>query len=211
MSILIVSLLGYFIGSIPTAYLVLKLRRGIDITKNGSGNVGTLNSYEVSNSKKIGFFVLFIDLCKGIASVLVVKYFFESDFTLQIIALLFAVFGHCYSIWLKFKGGRGLATAAGGTLFFSPMIPFLWLLYWFIVHKWRKDIHLANIAATILIIISSILFADQLNKLTLPSSESNFIFGFSLSLLMLIILSKHIEPLKILLNNKRNLEKDEKS
>lgn len=205
MSILIISLVGYLIGSIPTAYIILKFRRGIDITKEGSGNVGTLNSFEVSNSKKIGIFVLFIDLCKGIITVLFVKFFFENDFTLQIIGLLFAVLGHCYSIWLKFKGGRGLATAAGGTLIISPIIPILWLIFWYIIHKWKKDIHLANIAATVLIIFSAILFVDQLNKIAFPPAEVNFIFGFSLSLLMLIILSKHIEPLKILLNKKRKL------
>lgn len=196
-------ILGYLIGSIPTAFIILKISKGLDIRKVGSGNVGTLNSYEVTNSKLIGFVVLIIDLLKGIFSVVIVKYIFGDQFLLPMISLISAVFAHCYSIWLKFKGGRGLATAAGGSLIISPLILVIWLISWYLINKWKKDIHLANISATIIIVFAAILFSNQLNKLSFPSAETNFIFGFSISLVMIIILSKHIEPLKILLKKNR--------
>ena len=65
-------IIGYLLGSFPTAFLILKKIKGIDITTKGSGNVGAMNSYEVTNSKKFGIFVLIVDLLKGLLSVIVV-------------------------------------------------------------------------------------------------------------------------------------------
>ncbi len=202
MNILISAIIGYFIGSFPTAYLILKYNNGLDIRNEGSGNVGTLNSFEVTNSKLVGLSVLLIDVIKGIISVVIVKLFISDQFFLQMLALLFAVFGHCYSVWLKFKGGRGLATALGGILLLSPIIAVIWFVVWKIFHKYKQDIHLANILATISVILLSIIFSSSLNKLSFVKADTSFIFTFSVSLLMLIILSKHIKPLIDLLNKK---------
>lgn len=194
MDIVISSLIGYLIGSIPSAYLLIKHKNGLDIRNLGTGNVGTLNSYEVTNSKHIGIAVLFFDLIKGILSVLLAKYFIEDTFKIAIISLNFAVLGHCYSIWLKFKGGRGLATAAGGSLLLAPSILFIWLAAWILIYQIRKNIHLANIFATIVVIFFTLLFNVFLSSTLFPPPESNFVFGISVSLLMLIILSKHWIP-----------------
>ena len=201
MEILLSIIIGYFLGSFPTAYLILKIRRGIDIRTEGSGNVGTLNSFEVTNSKKIGILVLVIDVLKGMLSVVFVKYLIGDHYNLQITALLFAVLGHCYSIWIKFKGGRGLATAAGGILLISPIILIIWILSWKLIHLIKKNIHIANILATFSVIICSILFSNLLNKFSIVSADSGIIFSFSVSLVMIIILSKHINPLKDYLQN----------
>ncbi|MCB9211388.1 MAG: glycerol-3-phosphate acyltransferase [Ignavibacteriales bacterium] len=204
MEYLISIIFGYLIGSFPTAFIVLKKKRGIDIRNAGSGNVGTLNSYEVTNSKKIGIAVLVVDMFKGIVSVVFIKMIFDEQFILPALSLLFAVFGHCYSIWLKFKGGRGLATAAGGALVLSPIILVIWGTSWIIVQKWKKDIHIANISATILTLSSAIIFSQYLNVISFLPAETSFIYGFSISLLMLIILSKHWQPfLEIMKRNNR--------
>ncbi len=204
MEVLIAIITGYFIGSIPTAFIILKISRGLDIRKEGSGNVGTLNSYEVTNSKIIGVVVLIIDALKGLLSVVIINYLFNDQFVYTMISLLSAVFGHCYSIWLKFKGGRGLATFGGGTLVISPIINAIWGISWIILYKGKKDIHFANIGASIAVILSVIFFADLLNKLSFPSAKESIIFSFYLSLLMLIILSKHWEPFKVLIKNKQS-------
>lgn len=204
MEVLIAIITGYFIGSIPTAFIILKISRGLDIRKEGSGNVGTLNSYEVTNSKIIGVVVLIIDALKGLLSVVIINYLFNDHFVYTMISLLSAVFGHCYSIWLKFKGGRGLATFGGGTLVISPIINAIWGISWIILYKGKKDIHFANIGASIAVILSVIFFADLLNKLSFPSAKESIIFSFYLSLLMLIILSKHWEPFKVLIKNKQS-------
>jgi glycerol-3-phosphate acyltransferase PlsY len=132
---------------------------------------------------------------KGILSVLIVKLVLGDIYLFLITSLISAVFGHCYSIWLKFKGGRGLATAAGGAIVLSPLILLFWILAWFVIKKWKNDIHLANSGASFVIIVICFLFGDFLNNYTYPPASGDFIFTFSISLLMIIILTKHIEPL----------------
>ena len=83
MEYLLSSIIGYLFGSIPTAYLLLKRTRGIDITNAGTGNVGAMNSYEVTNSKSIGIIVLLIDFLKGMIPALgfyylLAKFIFDS-------------------------------------------------------------------------------------------------------------------------------------
>ena len=111
------SIIGFLLGSFPTGFIFLKKAKGVDITKEGSGNVGAMNSFEVSNSKLIGYSVFLIDFLKGSASVLIPSFLFPDQFIFPAISLLFAVFSHCYNPWLNFKGGRGLSTAAGGAAF----------------------------------------------------------------------------------------------
>lgn len=204
MEIIFAIITGYFIGSIPTAFIILRFSRGLDIRNEGSGNVGTLNSFEVTNSKIIGVTVLIIDTLKGLVSVLIINYLFNYQFVYTIIALLSAVFGHCYSIWLKFKGGKGLATFGGGTIVISPIINAIWGLSWLILHKIKKNIHFANIGASVTVILSVVFFADSLNNLSFLSADESFIFSFCISLLMIIILSKHWELLKVLIKNKKH-------
>lgn len=196
MTLSILLIITYIIGSFPTGFIVLKKTHNVDIRKQGSGNVGTLNSFEVTNSKKIGIFVLLIDLTKGIISVILAKLFFPNDFLAVVLSLNAAVLGHCYSIWIKFSGGRGLATAAGGALVLSPAILIIWLFSWVLIKKISSNIHISNVGATIMVIVFSIIFSNELNLITFPPAEERLIFIFSISLLMIIILTKHIEPLK---------------
>jgi glycerol-3-phosphate acyltransferase PlsY len=190
------AVVGFFLGSIPTAYLIIKKYKNLDITKEGSGNVGTLNSYEVSRSKLIGLAVLTIDFLKGLLSIFIVKTFFANNFQTLGFAFFFVVLGHCFSPWLKFKGGRGLATAAGAASFFIPIVLFLWIVFWLVIKFIKNDIHFANVAATLLIIVISIVFPGTVNKFSFPQAETNLLLSFTISLTMLIILIKHWKPIK---------------
>lgn len=204
MEYLIIALFSYLIGSFPTAYVLLKKVKQIDITQNGSGNVGALNSYEVSNSKLIGVTVLLIDALKGFGIVYLSKILFGNDFLTGSISLLFSVTGHCFSPWIKFKGGRGLATAAGGSLILAPAILILWLLFWLLAYLFRKNIHFGNITATILTGLLSLSSSDILNKYSIPPADENFLFGVSVMLLMIVIFIKHIKPLKEYIDQQKN-------
>ncbi len=190
------AIFGFFIGSIPTAYLLIKKYRNLDITKEGSGNVGTLNSYEVSRSKSIALTVLVIDFLKGFLSILIAKTFLANDFPTLSFAFVFVVLGHCFSPWLNFKGGRGLATAAGAASFFIPIILFLWIAFWLIIKYLKNDIHFANVMATILIIVISFLIPENINEFTFPKAESNLLLSTTIFLTMLVILIKHWQPIK---------------
>ena len=120
------------------------------------------------------------------------------------ISLLFGVTGHCFSPWIKFKGGRGLATAAGGSLILAPAILILWLLFWLIAYLFRKNIHFGNITATILTGLLSLSSSDVLNKYSIPPADENFLFGVSVMLLMIVIFIKHIKPLKEYIDQQKN-------
>ncbi len=196
MSYLLISMTGYLLGSLPTAYLILRKVKGIDITKEGTGNVGAMNSYEVTNSKIIGILVLLIDALKGLLSVYVAILFFHFDFNIAALALTFAVFSHCFNPWLKFKGGRGLATAAGGTILLFPILPISWLVIWVIIYVFRKDILLANIWAIIISAVLLFSLSDLVIGFSFPHAESISSMLFFASSLLIIIFIKHIEPLK---------------
>ncbi len=201
MEYIISVLLGYLLGSIPTAYLVLMKSRGIDITETGSGNVGAMNSFEVTNSKLTGVIVLIIDALKGFLSVYLVTLIYSGDFIYAALALIFSVFSHCFNPWLNFKGGRGLATAAGGSVLIFPFMLVVWLILWVIVFIMKKDILLSNIAATILSLMVTFSSGNIAIKYTNPLPESVPLLMLFTTSVLLIIFIKHIEPLKDLLKH----------
>jgi len=191
----LIALIGYLIGSIPTAYILLRKKKGIDITRIGSGNVGAMNAFETTNSKIIGTAVLVLDLLKGMLVVFLTGLFFPDSFLYCAVSLLAAVTGHCYSVWLNFKGGRGLATAAGGLILFIPHLVILWLLFWLIAYLFRKNIHFANSVALILLGILSFTSRNVLAKYSSPEPETPVYYGVFTIVLVSIIMSKHILPL----------------
>lgn len=207
MEYLLSSLIGYLLGSFPTAYIFLQKTKGLDITQEGSGNVGAMNSFEVSNSKFVGISVLFIDLLKGGASVLIPILVFGNVFIYPAIGLLFAVFSHCYNPWIFFKGGRGLATAAGGAAIIFPYLLAVWVILWVLFYVMRKDILLANIAATILSVL--VLFGTYriAFNYAFPKPAGVDILLTASSSILIIIFIKHIEPLKELIQKQKNKRK----
>lgn len=207
MEYLLSSLIGYLLGSFPTAYIFLQKTKGLDITQEGSGNVGAMNSFEVSNSKFVGISVLFIDLLKGGASVLIPILVFGNVFIYPAIGLLFAVFSHCYNPWIFFKGGRGLATAAGGAAIIFPYLLAVWVILWVLFYVMRKDILLANIAATILSVL--VLFGTYriAFNYAFPKPAGVDILLTASSSILIIIFIKHIEPLKELIQKQKNNRK----
>ncbi len=207
MEYLISSVIGYLFGSLPTAYLVLKKSKNVDITQTGTGNVGAMNSYEITNSKWIGISVFLIDALKGILSVEIMKIIYPGEFVFPAIALVFAVFSHCFNPWLKFKGGRGLATAAGGAAFLFPFVLIVWGLLWAIIYFKTKDILVANIWANLMslfIVFTTIKIAI---KYTFPLAESLSMLALFSTALLLIIFIKHIDPLKEIIDRKRIIDK----
>ena len=202
MEYLLSAIIGSLFGSIPSAYLILKKKKGIDITNAGTGNVGAMNSYEVTNSKSIGLLVLFLDFIKAVIPVLIILLFLESSFLIASISVLFAIFSHCFNPWLGFKGGRGLATAAGGSAIIFPFLLIAWILFWVLVFLIKKDIHIANILATILSLVSVLASPDYLIQFAFPQPVLvNELLLFT-SGGLLIIFIKHIEPLKEIISNK---------
>jgi len=204
MEYLISSIIGYALGSIPSAYILLKRIKGIDVTKKGSGNVGAMNSFEVSNSKLIGYFVFLLDFLKGIGSVLVPTLIFSNDFIYPALSLLFAVFSHCYNPWLKFKGGRGLSTAAGGAAVLFPFLLAVWAILWVIFYLMRKDIIFANISSTVFSLLVVFGTSEIAVKYAYPKPDSVSALILASCAILILIFIRHIEPLKELISEEKN-------
>jgi glycerol-3-phosphate acyltransferase PlsY len=140
---------GYLVGSLPTAYLVVRKRSGSDIRTQGSGNVGSLNAYVVTRSKALGIAVGLIDGMKGLLPVGVAA-LLRSPFWLLAALLFGAITGHICTIWLRFRGGRGLATACGGLLLLSPPYVLSWCTIWLVWKFLGREVLTANLLAIIL-------------------------------------------------------------
>lgn len=188
---ILLCILFYIIGSIPTAYLLVKYKTGKDITKEGSGNVGALNSFEVSKSRLIGITVLVLDFLKGfLPSFLFLKiagYSIETMF----LPIALIVLGHNFSVWLKFKGGRGLATAAGIIVAVEPVVLLIWCILFLISYVFYRKVHFGNIVATLLVPVFYYLWLSLF--FITASNNLNYIFVF-ITIVCLLILLKHIHP-----------------
>jgi len=196
MNYLISLAIGYLIGSFPTAFIILKTARGIDITQTGSGNVGALNSFRITKSKRIFLLVLIIDFLKGFLSVTFSVLLFGPEFIFPMLSIIAAVFSHCYSPWINQKGGKGLATATGGTFGLSIPIIIIWIFTWSVLYQFRRDINFASVYASVMTALSSVFGFSVMDKFSYFHAHSNFEFGFLVTIVMLIIISKHSTPLK---------------
>jgi len=120
-----ITILGYLLGSIPGGYIVGKLVKGVDVRKYGSGNIGTTNVLRVLG-KKYALFVFLIDFGKGAASVLIASLFPYDSLSplVRSLAGMACITGHNWPLFLRFKGGKGVATSAGVFLILTPL-PFI--------------------------------------------------------------------------------------
>jgi glycerol-3-phosphate acyltransferase PlsY len=199
---LISILLGYLIGSFPSAYLFVRAKTNKDIRTEGSGIAGTMNSFQVTGSKFIGIAVLFVDVLKGVIPVLIIKYFIADNFWLSASAGIASIVGHDFPIWLKFKGGRGLATTAGVMLVFGWIFIAVWLFWFFLSYTLFKRIHVGNITATVLGIISVILVPQDILITVLPLYTNPQDYIYLGIIVCVLILVRHIDSFKELIKSR---------
>ncbi len=155
--------IAYLIGSIPTAYIIGRLLKGIDIRKFGSGNIGATNVFRVIG-RLPGLIVLAIDILKGFVCATYIAGFFmyispvmRPDIYRVLVGLT-AIAGHNWSIFLKFKGGKGVATSAGVIMGLIPKIFWLGFLVWVVVFSVSGYVSLASIVASISVPIAALVF-----------------------------------------------------
>lgn len=138
---------GYLLGSVPFAFVLSRRLRGIDIRQLGSGNVGAANVLRTTGVRA-ALTVMALDACKGAGSVLVVQRWAGGD-TAPALAGVAAIIGHVYPLWLRFRGGKGVATAAGVFSVLTPLalVPALAV---FVVTVWMtRFISLGSVVATL--------------------------------------------------------------
>ena len=122
---IIIAVTSYLLGSIPFGYLLVRMFRGQDIRASGSGNIGATNV--ARSSPALGVITLLLDAGKGLLAVAHAMHMAHDHansapqmYTFMCLAALFAVVGHIFPVWLKFRGGKGVATAVGGFLLLAP-------------------------------------------------------------------------------------------
>ncbi|EAI4298369.1 acyl phosphate:glycerol-3-phosphate acyltransferase [Campylobacter lari] len=160
---LIIYLLAYLIGAIPFGLLLAQIFAKTNIKNAGSKSIGATNVLRVVKesdpklAKTLAVATIVLDALKGIIPILVAKFLGYDENILWTMAVL-AVFGHCFSPYLKFEGGKGVATGAGVLAVFLPFEIISAVLAWFIIGKIFKISSLASLGALVVLIITSFIF-----------------------------------------------------
>ena len=159
MDIFLIGLISYLMGSIPFGFILTKIFLKKDIRDIGSGNIGATNALRTGN-KALGYATLILDILKAIIPVVYVKIFYQ-DFLY--IASLCAFLGHVFPIWLKFKGGKGVATYLGILFAINFYFGIIFILSWFITFLISKFSSLSSLvgAASIPIYLLILTQFDQ--------------------------------------------------
>ena len=145
MEILIISILSYLIGSIPFGFILTKIFLKKDIRNIGSGNIGATNVLR-SGNKLIGYLTLFFDILKALIPVVYIKLNYPD---LVYISSLSVFLGHVFPIWLKFKGGKGVATYLGILFGVNLIFGFIFCISWLLVFLFTKYSSLSSLIASL--------------------------------------------------------------
>lgn len=151
MTVVLALLASYLIGSLPSAYLAGRVR-GIDLGKVGSGNYGATNAYRMLGAGPASI-VMLLDVGKGFVPVKLFPELLRTDAigatTYGVLLAVAAILGHVFSIFLRFRGGKGIGTAAGGFLALAPGPTALAAVTWIVIIAWKRIVSLASLAAAI--------------------------------------------------------------
>jgi len=179
----------YLLGSVPFGYIVGKLFKKVDIREFGSGNIGTTNAFRILGPP-LASLVLIGDVGKGIFSVYLVKYLNMDSSLISAIAGLAVICGHDWSLFLGFKGGKGIATTFGVVFALNPIISVLAVTVWGIVIITSKYASLSSICALISIFIFTIIFKQPYEYILFSA------------IIMILGIFKHKENIKRLKSGK---------
>ena len=182
---IIVALYSYLLGSIPFGLVLTKIFLKKDIRKTGSGNIGATNVLRTGN-KYLAALTLFLDSLKGYAAVFITTETFQD---LYLYSAFFCLVGHIYSIWLKFKGGKGVATFLGIIFVLSYDYFIIFILSWLILIVIFKYSSLSSMCSVLFVLIYDYFFM-----------EKNIILFFTISFILIIY--THINNLRQLINKK---------
>ena len=140
--------LAYLIGSIPFSFLIVKLVAHKDVRRVGSGNVGATNAMRAAG-KAAGVVALLLDVAKGVAAVLIARRLGAAPGGVGLVgaAAVAGVLGHCYPIWLGFRGGKGVATSAGAMGALAPPAMAMTLIAFLVVVSWKRYVSLGSMVA----------------------------------------------------------------
>jgi glycerol-3-phosphate acyltransferase PlsY len=190
MDIFLIGIISYLMGSIPFGFILTKIFLKKDIREIGSGNIGATNALRTGN-KTIGYSTLVLDILKAVIPVIYVKIFYQ-DFLY--IASLCAFLGHVFPIWLKFKGGKGVATYVGILFAINIYFGIIFAISWFITFFVSKYSSLSSLVGAVSIPIYSLIL-------------SQFDQGIFFTIMFVLIFFTHRENIKRLKNKEETKTK----
>ena len=161
-------ILAYLIGGIPFGLILAKKFTSIDVRESGSGSIGATNVLRVlkesnpSLAKKIAISTLILDALKGLFVLALARWVFDLSYETQWMIAILSIVGHCYSPYLKFEGGKGVATGLGVMIFMLPIETILAFIAWFITGKVLKISSLSSLIALITLLASSFIIHPDL-------------------------------------------------
>ncbi len=158
---ILAALVAYLLGSVPFAVIISKFAGIGDIRNHGSGNPGATNMTKVAG-KKWGAVTLVLDVIKGVVAVLIAR-----EFGYASAGVLFVVLGHCFSVFLKFRGGKGVATTLGALLALNPQIGLTFIGLWLAVFALFRISSLAALSAITLLVPLTTIYWPEGNVILL--------------------------------------------
>lgn len=158
-SLILMLLLAYVVGAIPNGLWIGKVYNGTDLREYGSKNIGATNAYRVLG-KKVGFLVLLADIIKGLFGVWIAQVMLGTPLA-QLAGGLMAMIGHNWSLFLKFKGGKGVATGLGVLMMIAPVVTALVFSIWLVIVWLTGYVSLGSIVAAISVPCFMVLFGAE--------------------------------------------------
>ena len=206
MDLVLVIFLSYLCGSIPFGLLITKIFIKKDIRKIGSGNIGATNVLRTGN-KYLAVITLLFDAAKGYFPVIIVKEFYPE---LIQVACLLTFLGHIFPVWLKFKGGKGVATYLGALFALSLQLSFLFIFTWIVVSLIFKYSSVSSIFSSLTVFAVFLIKETAIPHLkfvsdsTLKNVSSNLNISSLLFIFFILILFTHRKNISNLKNNTEN-------
>ncbi len=179
----------YLIGSIPFGFILTKIFLKIDVRKIGSGNIGATNVLRTGN-KKLGYLTLFFDISKAVIPIFYVKIYYPEFLYISSLSIFL---GHVFPIWLKFKGGKGIASYVGILFCIDIFSGFLFCISWVLIFILKKYSSLSSIISSLIIPMYHYFYV-----------ENNYYFYF---IMFILIIYTHRENIKRLRNNTESKSK----
>ncbi|AEP10251.1 glycerol-3-phosphate 1-O-acyltransferase PlsY [Micavibrio aeruginosavorus] len=172
-SVLLFSVFGYLLGSIPFGLVLARLGGYGDIRKIGSGNIGATNVLRTGN-KPLAFLTLILDGGKGALAVFIANHF--GSFDAAMAAGLFSILGHCFPIWLQFKGGKGVATTLGMVLALAPFTGLAACTTWLVVAVISRISSLSALIAMISMPVSAFVIYHDIKLAAVCAGVAAFVW-----------------------------------
>jgi acyl phosphate:glycerol-3-phosphate acyltransferase len=186
----LIPILSYFLGSIPFGYLLIKYKDGQDIRSVGSGNIGATNVFR--KSRAAGILTYLLDAGKGYLAVVLAAWMSDGNLEWKATAAVFAIVGHIFTVWLRFKGGKGVATGCGAFLALSYPALLTTLGCFMLILILTRYVSAASIGATILFPLLAYVFG----------APAPLIIGAVLG--AVLIIARHYQNIQRLLSGKEN-------